>query len=730
MESSREFLDSHPWVPSLVQKVTLSIHLPYDYSKPNIPLLDIIRLHLFTRLPNLRTWGMRGSISSSYWQTRPQTRLSLHRSTILCYRVYGGCIQNLELAGIPVQDVSHFVRLISAFTSLHSLTCSNVWLRKKHQTSLHDSEVSNFKLAKPLKIRHLSIDTSVDIRLVEYLLGSSLATLDSLAITFSKPLAPHAKDGETYFKRLEEATRRFSELSSLTLIVWCIDWWEEPNDPQSAVQYVRSSTRILKHVGRARLRDVRVEFELQPIASLGCSLSEGGSSLEACTALEESLLTFPASQVQFHGPEFYRRRRAGRPEFWSPTITSAFPKLNERGLLTFPCTRPSDPFGHEGYVSCLVASPDSKWIVTGSRDGTIIVWDAERGTTEQQWLAHRGPVYALGLSPDSRRLVSAGGESGETLVVWDISYGVSKAAALASIDAEKYWTTAVRICAWSPDGALIASACWDGTVHVWDALTFHQRGLLAVDDPEATNSLTLLQWSPDSRYLAWNSWISREDRLTYPQCQWTIWSPLAEEPPKRLPSHPTRPGDFSIWALAFDPQSRHIATALSRDVKNGDSEGVFEGDGSSDRHSESGYVQVWDVVSGTTFAVPGHTRGVHDISFSPDGRSLLSVSKDGLMKIWDTESWQEMASLEGDGSHWRPGAKAHFSPDGKYIATTFQNNFKYTVRLWRVGVASCAAVFTEHTVGIDHVAFSPNGEFLASGDVEGIVHIRRLSNFI
>ncbi len=82
----------------------------------------------------------------------------------------------------------------------------------------------------------------------------------------------------------------------------------------------------------------------------------------------------------------------------------------------------------------LGASPDSKWVMTGSRDGTIIVWDAERGKVIYEWLAHWGRVRALGFSPDSKRLVSAGGSSGETLVVWDISHGVRKVAVLATID--------------------------------------------------------------------------------------------------------------------------------------------------------------------------------------------------------------------------------------------------------------------------------------------------------
>ena len=160
MESSREFLDSHPWVPPLVQKVTLSIELDEDYPKPHIPLLDTIRLHLFSRLPNLHTWRMEALISDSDWDVRHSVQLSFHPSTLLCYRTHGRHIQTLELAGIRFPDISHFIRLVSAFTSLRNLTCSNILVWKKLQAPLLDSEVIR-KFSKPLKIEHLSVSIIV-----------------------------------------------------------------------------------------------------------------------------------------------------------------------------------------------------------------------------------------------------------------------------------------------------------------------------------------------------------------------------------------------------------------------------------------------------------------------------------------------------------------------------------------------------------------------------------------
>ena len=413
-------------------------------------------------------------------------------------------------------------------------------------------------------------------------------------------------------------------------------------------------------------------------------------------------------------------------------------------------------------MRCLIASPDNKWFVSASKDGTIIVWDAEHRTIIHEWLAHHGPVNALAISPDSRRIISAGGQSdhddSNTLIVWDVSDGVNKVAALVasiSIDPKKYqWEMAVAACAWSPDGTMIASQRGDTIVCVWDAFTFQQ---LSPTKPVYAGSFVArdpgwLQWSPDSRYLAWCYAGDSEDFGRHGEL--VVWDPSRGGPPKQFPSHQlkTRLRHFDIRGLSFDPHGKRIAIA----VKGlGDGGGISDGPSgwSRTRHpfvlapqrrrlggarvqtdryeTESGYVVVWDITSGTTSVIPGHNtmKAVVDISFSPDGQSLMSVSEDGSMKIWDAESWQETASIEESGGRC---SKACFSSDGKYIAAVshIYETQSSTVRLWRVGEASCAAAFTEHRHRVEKLAFSPDREFLALGDDEGIVHIRRLSRFI
>ena len=156
MLSSRNFLDSHPWVPPLVQRVTLT-NRPNSWSTnpkfKDTAVLDMVPSHLLARFPNLRTWKMDGT---GMMMTSKSSRLAFHRSALLCYHVYGRHVQELELEHIPIQNVSHFIQLVASFTHLHRLTCHRIQLWEEHKTTPLDSEILS-KLSKPLKIQHLSV---------------------------------------------------------------------------------------------------------------------------------------------------------------------------------------------------------------------------------------------------------------------------------------------------------------------------------------------------------------------------------------------------------------------------------------------------------------------------------------------------------------------------------------------------------------------------------------------
>ena len=104
-----------------------------------------------------------------------------------------------------------------------------------------------------------------------------------------------------------------------------------------------------------------------------------------------------------------------------------------------------------------------RYIVLGSEDKTVRIWDAETGVALFDPLeGHTYGVASVAFSPDGRRIVSGGDE---TVRVWDAETGA------ALFDPLKGHTAYVTSVAFSPDSRHIVSGSGDKTVRVWDAET-------------------------------------------------------------------------------------------------------------------------------------------------------------------------------------------------------------------------------------------------------------------
>ena len=110
---------------------------------------------------------------------------------------------------------------------------------------------------------------------------------------------------------------------------------------------------------------------------------------------------------------------------------------------------------------------------------------------------------------------------------------------------------------------------------------------------------------------------------------------------------------------------------------------------------------------------PHHIRfleGGDYVAFSPAGTILASASEEGTVKLWDVATGENTLTLEG-------GNFVAFSPDGTTFALASDNG---QVKLWDVATGKMTATFESSGFAVYSVAFSPDGETIASGSFQTV----------
>jgi WD40 repeat protein len=165
-------------------------------------------------------------------------------------------------------------------------------------------------------------------------------------------------------------------------------------------------------------------------------------------------------------------------------------KVQDGRLLSWPAP-PLEWIGHEGCVNCTGYSPNGCYIITGSDDKTIRIWDAETGSAVGKPLeGHTSGVLSVAYSPDGRHIIS--GSYDNTIRIWDAETGSTVGKPLVG---HTSWVFSV---AYSPDGRHITSGSYDNTIRIWDA----EIGSAVGKPLEGhTSWVSSVAYSPDGRHI-------------------------------------------------------------------------------------------------------------------------------------------------------------------------------------------------------------------------------------
>ncbi len=131
-------------------------------------------------------------------------------------------------------------------------------------------------------------------------------------------------------------------------------------------------------------------------------------------------------------------------------------------------------------------------------------------------------------------------------------------------------------------------------------------------------------------------------------------------------------------------------------------------------------VKVWDVANGKELVTL--PCSCHQVAFSPDGKRIAFAGTDGTAKVWDAATGKEVLTLK---AHDRQVLTVAFSPDGQHLATG-GGQWVYkpgVLQVWDLTTGKEVLSLKGHTEGVRTVAFSPDGKRIASGSMDTTVRV-------
>jgi WD40 repeat protein len=365
----------------------------------------------------------------------------------------------------------------------------------------------------------------------------------------------------------------------------------------------------------------------------------------------------------------------------------------------------------------LTFSQNGKTLASGDEKGRVALWNL--ATHESISLPHdSSTVFSVAFDP-ARHELAAGDDSGN-VVLWNLATHRQIGRMTPSLG------SAVRSVAFSPSGDELASGDYAGKVVLWDPAT-QTRVSEPMPDESTVFSVVFL---PGHQGLAsadqagdivlWN--LSRQAQvgksLRVGPPVWSVaFSPLGDE----LASGDAS-GDVVLWNLAQGSHRVlfHSAGSVLGVTFSVDGKWLAAGD-------QAGGLTLWDLTTGHAQRLEHEHSEVSSIAFSADDKLLASGDDLGYVELWDVGSGKRVGRrrtpMEG------AVRSLAFSPHGGLLAigtTGGEDN----VILWKLHKGSerspdAVTLFDRRELPdrspVSGIAFSPNGEELASGDDEGNV---------
>lgn len=356
---------------------------------------------------------------------------------------------------------------------------------------------------------------------------------------------------------------------------------------------------------------------------------------------------------------------AGRVRIWNATDLTPYGDVLDLGL----------------FLQTVAFDPSGSILAIGMGSGAIHLWEFSAGVQKLKPLqGHGADVTSLAFSADGKVLASASRDN--TIRLWDISAGV----ALAGFEPlEHRGVTSVAL---DRSGRWLASGSSEGNLRLWDLSTRTGIGDVLPDGP---NSAAALAISAGGNTLAV---ADLNGRLS-------LWNVPART---RLKSPLIKVHDSRAQLLYFTKDDQEII--------------------STDRYSEICVIP-FSLEKKSCRSIKELVSDGGAIFPSPDRNVLASRSKDGIVRLWNADSFKPMGKPFPERVHL--GTELSFSSDSQILGAVC-GTASTAMCLWTIGSTSTPLKVPVGLPGIADLSFKWDRKIVAAGGWDNLVWLWDLTS--
>ncbi|HVX60481.1 MAG TPA: SUMF1/EgtB/PvdO family nonheme iron enzyme, partial [Pirellulales bacterium] len=307
---------------------------------------------------------------------------------------------------------------------------------------------------------------------------------------------------------------------------------------------------------------------------------------------------------------------------------------------------------HTGAVTRVAFHPFLPLLVSGGKDGRVLMWDLEKQVVAGELDKFKEEVWTVKFTPDGQVVSYANRNHWGSTVPFKT---VATASEIKRLKDFKFGGGAVGSIAYSPDGAFFAAGQDDGTIRLWETAAFLEHPPLSVGSDVMSlvfGPISFDRRRKPTKYLlaagCKDGSIKMLEVVSIKDKNGLSW--------KFAPSKVAFPKLAGILCLRFSPDGKLLASAhsggqislwnpetaeRSRDMANSSADAAWisfhpERPWLVAAHAQDHRAQIWNFKTGKALCeLAGHAGDVLCAEFSRDGRQVATASEDFSIKLWN-----------------------------------------------------------------------------------------------